>query len=321
MTRTKISEDFKNDMINNYGRVQISYFTEKYNRTRTAIHQLAWKLKITNIYQLDRDEKEIVNRYNSGFSIKNLKIEFGHDAYTLLSILKKNGCHIRDRRDSHLKFRVNEDYFKQIDSHEKAYWLGFIYADGNIYTNKLQIGLADKDIEVLLNFKKHIQSEHKLYKDRDSIRFTVRSPKIVSDLNKLGVFPRKSLTLKFPTERQVSKKYINSFVLGYFDGDGHIAQREGINKHGYKFKRYDIGFISTKSFILKIRKILKEILYVNGCLHKENRTKENVWYISYGGGYIKQESKDKIKRLYNFLYRNIGFSLNRKKDIFHKIIC
>ena len=32
-----------------------------------------------------------------------------------------------------MKHNLNKDYFKNIDNEEKAYWLGFIAADGCIY--------------------------------------------------------------------------------------------------------------------------------------------------------------------------------------------
>ena len=46
------------------------------------------------------------------------------------------------------KYQVNEFFFDEIDSEEKAYWLGFIYADGYVNTNgnKFGINLSLKDI-------------------------------------------------------------------------------------------------------------------------------------------------------------------------------
>lgn len=52
------------------------------------------------------------------------------------------------------KYKVNEDYFKLIDTEEKAYWLGFLYADGCVtqatkYSKRLQVNLSIKDINHL----------------------------------------------------------------------------------------------------------------------------------------------------------------------------
>lgn len=46
-------------------------------------------------------------------------------------------------------YKINENYFEKIDSENKAYWIGFISADGNVYKNKLSIELNNKDDELL----------------------------------------------------------------------------------------------------------------------------------------------------------------------------
>lgn len=41
--------------------------------------------------------------------------------------------------------------FKKIDTEEKAYWLGFLYADGCVGSKeaKIELGLAEKDFNHL----------------------------------------------------------------------------------------------------------------------------------------------------------------------------
>ena len=57
-----------------------------------------------------------------------------------------------------LKFDIN--YFDNINSFKKAYWLGFLSADGSLKNNKVQICLSDRDhIE---KFKEDLKSEHKI---------------------------------------------------------------------------------------------------------------------------------------------------------------
>lgn len=42
-------------------------------------------------------------------------------------------------------------YFENIDTEEKAYWLGFLYADGYVNANedKIELCLAEKDFHHL----------------------------------------------------------------------------------------------------------------------------------------------------------------------------
>lgn len=268
--------------------------------------------------KLKNNEINIIKDYNSGLSLKKIKKKYGHSHWILVDLLKNNGCVIRDRVTSHKIFNFNESYFERIDSHEKAYWLGFIYADGNIHENKLQIGLNNKDIEILNNFKKTIQSEHKLYKDgHNETKFIVRSKRMCDDLNRLGVSPRKSLTLLPPTEDVVNKEFINSFLLGYFDGDGHIGITYTNDKYRYKKWRFEL--ISTKEFVEFCKNILDKITERNGCLHKEKRTKKNVWYLTYGGACVSKETASTPNKLRKYLYKNFGHPLIRKKKVFENI--
>jgi hypothetical protein len=44
-------------------------------------------------------------------------------------------------RHTKQKYKINEDFFQEIDTEEKAYWLGFLYADGYIHVRSHQVKL------------------------------------------------------------------------------------------------------------------------------------------------------------------------------------
>ena len=139
------------------------------------------------------------------------------------------------------KHNYDESFFEKIDTEEKAYWLGFLYADGSVQKKevvgssenakrkmsyKVEFQLAEIDKEHLEKFCKTIgakttRKENKIdEKTFVSYRTSISSKKIVEDLIRLGCVPKKSLILKFPTEEQVPEKFIWDFLRGYFDGDG-----------------------------------------------------------------------------------------------------
>lgn len=128
--------------------------------------------------------------------------------------------------DCHLVF--DNRIFEKIDSEEKAYWLGFLYADGCIhqgqYDYRIELGLAEKDYEHLVKFKNFIGKDNKIaYREKTkSYRYCFRDKKVHSDLIQLGCIPNKSLILQFPTENQVEDIYLKDFLRGYFDGDGSV---------------------------------------------------------------------------------------------------
>ena len=124
--------------------------------------------------------------------------------------LQETGIEIVNRQNER---GTNHNTFEIIDTEEKAYWLGFLYADGCISKNQniIQIALKRADKTHLEKFREFIgNTNNKITysKNTKSYRFCFNSKKIKQDLIKLGCIPAKSLTLKFPTEKQIPKDLI-----------------------------------------------------------------------------------------------------------------
>jgi hypothetical protein len=129
-------------------------------------------------------------------------------------------------------YEVNDDYFAKIDTEDKAYFFGFMSADGYNSEEKGIISLSIYDLEILEKFQKYIESQRnpKSYpkpNDKQIHVLTVRSNKMSQDLAKLGCVQRKSLILKFPTAEQVPDSLIRHYIRGYNDGNGciHIGKK------------------------------------------------------------------------------------------------
>ena len=144
------------------------------------------------------------------------------------------------------KYSYNENFFEKIDNEIKAYWLGFLYADGGITVGKrsknLEITLGEKDKNHLTKFVQAIQGNMPIAekivklkgKEYKSYRVTVCSSKLCEDLIKLGCTPNKSLTLTFP--QNLEPNLYAPFIRGYLDGDGTISTRCRISICGtYEF--------------------------------------------------------------------------------------
>lgn len=119
-------------------------------------------------------------------------------------------------------YNINESYFRDIDDNHKAYWLGFIAADGNIYKHRLGIELQQRDEDHLKNFLKDIESERPLYyRERNnckSVSLYINNEIFTDNLIAQGIIPRKTSILKFPDN--LDEKYYGDFIRGFFDGDG-----------------------------------------------------------------------------------------------------
>ena len=169
----------------------------------------------------------IIELYNNKKSYNDIAKAVNTTKQTITNVLLLNGIKLR-KTAYHIgsEDNIDHDYFKKINNEEKAYWLGFLYADGYINepTYQIELTLAEKDKEHLEKFNKTLNSKYKISKKnvREFVayRTIAYSKKITKDLVKLGCYQNKSLTLKPPTEKQVPKKYIKDFIRGYVDGDG-----------------------------------------------------------------------------------------------------
>lgn len=145
------------------------------------------------------------------------------------------------------KYNYNKDYFQKIDDPEKAYWLGFLYADGCINRKYKNEKLTSMQLEVSLSIKDelHLQKlasaldsnipikERAVhFKDSEygACRLLVCNSKICYDLIDKGCTPQKSLTVKMPDDNIVPLELKKDFLRGYFDGNGCIHTKQQKNK-------------------------------------------------------------------------------------------
>lgn len=249
---------------------------------------------------------KIIEDYNTGnFKLKDLSQKYGIRYDTISKNIRKLGI----ITNPHGKIRVNSNIFEKIDTEEKAYWLGFLYADGSVQNHRkhylrLELGLQERDLNHIEKFKEFISSKHSIaYRESSkSHRIIFSDSKLCNDLVKLGCIPNKSLILKFPTEEQVPKEFISHFIRGYFDGDGYLSKPP---------KALTISLLGTLEFLNELTRILKKLNITTNVLKKDKRILSNTFYFDLCG--------DKARNFLSFIYNDSTVSLDRKKQLFNKI--
>ena len=134
---------------------------------------------------------------------------------------------------------VRHDYFATIDSEIKAYVLGLLAADGNVIMKppRVSLELHEKDSELVELVCEELAPEARIRRRRPrgssgpQMIFSATSRQVVADLCELGVGPRKSLTLEWPTK--LPREFARPFLLGYFDGDGFTTTSRSSGKYAY----------------------------------------------------------------------------------------
>lgn len=256
----------------------------------------------------------IKDDYLNGLSIAKIAKKRGLSNYFIYKTLKDAGI-VRDLSKSHITKTINEEFFSKIDSEEKAYFLGFLYADGAISHNSFKLTIHPQDEEVLIKFKRSVNSNHKIILDRGFYpRFSITNKKMYEDLIKLGCGHKKSLTLKFPNEDQIPSIFLNHFIRGFFDGDGSVNFT--INKK-YGYIQWIVTFTSSTEFNLDLQQKLANHIdskFSELKLYKE-KDNDKICYFQIGG-----TNESRIKKIYEFLYKDSSVFLNRKKTKFEEII-
>jgi hypothetical protein len=210
---------------------------------------------------------------------------------------------------------INKDFFK-IWSHDMAYILGFLFADGNIIKTKRNthfVSFYTADKELLVSMSKIMESSHKVFERRSETgsvyRIQIGSKEIFDDLVALGLTPNKSLRMKFPF---VPKEYEGDFIRGYFDCDGNVWVGYGHKTRRKPTLNMLTGFTcASKAFLESLAVVLKELGVVGGSVFKVKNL---------NCGRLQYSTQDSLK-IYKIMYNgNSKLCLDRKKLTFERFM-
>ena len=269
---------------------------------------------------------EMISEYenNHSHTIRSIAKKYNVDSSSACTLFQRRGIKIRKNPSLwNRTYSINEKYFEKIDTEDKAYFLGLMYADGNIFGSRMKIGLQEKDKNILEKFKKYIKYNGPLMLRKGGKRddgwgvrknqyiLQIVNQKISKSLSNLGCIPKKSLVLQFPTEKQVPKKWIRHFIRGVMDGDGYFSK---YNIKANKTTKMQVCLVSTIMFLEKLTTILKEELDINTFItkrHKERNTVTRQMFIS---------GTNQVTKFLNWIYKDSTVSLDRKYLKYKEII-
>lgn len=247
-----------------------------------------------------KDILNIAALYLTGYTSTYIAQKYGMSGVYIRYLLKKNKIQIRSQRKDYF----NENYFENINSEEKAYWLGFLYADGNVYNNSIRIELIARDKDHLEKFLTCVNSSSKLYyrKSKDSFKISLFSPKMAQDLAKLGCLPNKSRIIKVPN---LPESLLNHFFRGFFDGDGWITKRN--------FPTYFTWYAGVLSVSEDFIKEFFQYFYTKVQKGSMCKTKKDAFQISFSG-------VSSCCLFLNELYKNASIFLTRKHNLYQELL-
>lgn len=246
----------------------------------------------------------IVALYNSGFSKEYIQNLYKVSNSVVDRIFRIKNVQTRDNSHKRRIYSLNENYFDIIDTANKAYILGLLYADGCNYRkmNSIKIELQEKDKSIIYQIQNELESSHPIKKVelskknknwQDTFRLMFANKHMSEQLEKLGVVQNKSLILTYP--KWLDKRLFPHFLRGYFDGDGYIEWN----------KSYFLTIAGTLEFCESVQEILlndynvKSVIYNTG--NKESNTK-----------ILNIMSRNNIYNFLNLLYNDSELHIDRK---------
>lgn len=210
----------------------------------------------TSVKKLLSDEEEdcIAKLYNT-VPTTYLSEKYNVSVSKIHSIWSKHDLRGKVKRRYNFE---HENFFESVDSSEKAYFLGWIASDGCLYEPHdatkqkiLRICIQQRDEKILKLFQsvlgtdKPISSYVKSGKNYSVLE--ISSSKIVDDIGRLGLSPRKTYGNCIP---DIPERFMFHFIRGYIDGDGTIPKiaSNGVSIAGfYKNLSKIKDFLSSKN--------------------------------------------------------------------------
>ena len=155
-------------------------------------------------------ENEIINYYLSKpMTLKQVEDKYELSHPTISRILQDVPKYTKAKLNNP---NMKDHFFQNIDCEEKAYFLGLLISDGNVFKDNtgrqasISITLDLKDEYILNKFKEVVNTNTSIGHDRRGCgTIAVRSNIMAEDLAKYGVIPRKSYHTYLP---QISDNYM-----------------------------------------------------------------------------------------------------------------
>ena len=249
--------------------------------------------------------EEYLNTPSNLRSLTKLGEKYGIKRQTISKYLKQRGFDVINYQN---RVRIDDKAFDNMHTEEQYYWLGFMYADGNISStgNRIEVRLSIKDLSHLEKFRKFLKLETEIRtgicNGNGFCHLSVRNKHLWETLNNLGCKPCKSLNLKFPNIKIFNndKANILHFIRGYVDGDGCLSYY----RHNNSIKT-EVTLVGTEQFLIRIKQLFgNKYGYIRNksCVSWENKA----YSLSFQGMVARKFAR--------FLYEKATIYLERKYE-------
>lgn len=243
----------------------------------------------------------IIEAYQAGASAKEAAAQFGCAQQTCLNILRRHGIAARKTSETSRRYRLDESFFDWINSEAKAYWLGFVTADGGIKPDCIDMKLQARDIGHLKKMADAMQADHPISlketkrgnKSYPYAHLQISSLRLLQALAQLGVGPNKSFTVQPCLE--LPEHLLAHYWRGVVDGDGCITCS------GRFHSQWTLKLVGNRYMVEGFRRFISLQVHSKAQI----KPKYSVFEINYTGNIL-------ARRIVEILYDKACVYLDRK---------
>lgn len=257
-------------------------------------------------------KQEIIKYYLSQpMTMKQVEDKYELSHPTVTKILKDVSKYSKAKLNNP---NANERFFKNIDSEEKAYFLGLLISDGNVFKDStgrqasISITLDLNDEYILQKFKEVLNVNTSISKDgRGCGQIAIRSNLMADDLKQYGVVPRKSYITYLP---KINDIYMSHLIRGILDGDGSILAKPSSKQDRHNRYLHSISFCGSHQLMEDIAKYLYNNLQLKRPIQVYDYQDKNL-------SDIHIQNYEDMEKVGDWLYKDATIYLVRKNNIYN----
>ena len=289
----------------------IRKIAKKFNKT---YEEIRWILDDNNILLrpepgnlriLTKEEfNTLIEMNNQNYSYKKIGEILNCNKDTVKNIMERNG--IQKTKSTLKNHNIISDYFSNIDTEEKAYFLGLLLTDDSVRNNNIRLQLKRSDEYMIKRFRDCLNSDVVIQQDqregKECSEVEINCPQIIQDLKKYNIVPNKTYLITDINIDLIPNHLQKHYLRGLIDGDGTIY----IDKTE-KYIQPVIGFCAySEQCVASLQHFIDEVIL------QENNHNQIHKYNAYQ---CRWKGANKCNKIFHYLYDNATIYLERKYNI------
>ena len=254
----------------------------------------------------------IPNLYLSGKNQTVIAKSLGVSENCIRKQLLKANVAFRGPFETNRKWTLDESFFDEINTEQKAYFMGLLYADGCLNDGKqssIVLSLCETDKDILEKFNLALKYDRPLAiikkygkAKQDAFTVTVQCRRMYNAVVRFGCTPRKTFTLTYPNF--ISAELHRHFIRGFFDGDGSMSFN---GRFGY------VNIVATDMFCQSVASILNDQLGITCNFYKPNLKDKGKNHSILN---LRVKGGRQLDKLFHYMYDNSTVYMERKYNKF-----